>query len=90
VNDPGMAALVRYAASSVVGSENMVPYTCTAGEDFAEFAREVPSVFFFVGTGDREKGTDYPQHHPKFDIDEEALPAAVEILVRSALAFLGA
>lgn len=89
VNDPGMAALVRDAASSVVGSENMVPYTCTAGEDFAEFAREVPSAFFFVGTGNREKETDYPQHHPKFDIDEEALPAAVEILVRSSLAFLG-
>lgn len=88
VNDPAMAALVKGEAESIVGGENVVPYTCTAGEDFAEFAREVPSTFAFVGVGNAAKGTEYPQHHPKFDIDEEVLPLAVELFVRSAFSFL--
>lgn len=88
VNDPAMAAVVREAAVCIVGEGNIVPFVCTAGEDFAEFARSVPSAFAFVGTGNAAKGTDYPQHHPKFDVDEEALPAAAELFVRTSLAFL--
>ena len=88
VNDAAMAALVRSAAESIAGEEKVLPYRCTAGEDFAEFARDVPSAFAFVGTGNPAKNTAFPQHHPKFDIDEDALPLGVELFVRSALAFL--
>ena len=77
---PAMIAFLR--------TLGMAAEVTTAGEDFAEFARSVPSAFAFVGTGNAAKGTDYPQHHPKFDVDEEALPAAAELFVRSALAFL--
>jgi amidohydrolase len=27
----------------------------------------------------------YPHHHPKFDIDEEAIPAAIELMIQLAL-----
>jgi hypothetical protein len=39
-----------------------------AGEDFAEFAARVPSVFLFVGTCNKAKETCYPHHHPQFNI----------------------
>ncbi len=58
------------------------------GEDFSEFSNRVPSTFVFVGVGNKEKGTDYPHHHPKFNIDEDALAIGVEIHVRSALEYL--
>jgi len=32
-----------------------VLYMSTAGEDFSEFAEKVPSVFYFVGAGNKEK-----------------------------------
>ncbi len=38
--------------------------------------------------GNKEKGTDYPHHHPKFNIDEDALELGVEMHVRSALEYL--
>jgi amidohydrolase len=51
------------------------------GEDFAEYLRYVPGAFIYVGTGNRKKrDTLYPWHHAKFDIDEDALPKAVEVL----------
>ena len=58
------------------------------GEDFAEFSTRVPSVFCFVGVADKEKGTDYPHHHPKFNIDEDALSTGVEMHVRAAIRYL--
>lgn len=43
------------------------------GEDFAYFLEEKPGSFFFVNSGNKEKGIVYPHHHPKFDFDERAL-----------------
>lgn len=43
------------------------------GEDFAYFLQEKPGSFFFVNSGNAEKGIVYPHHHPKFDFDERAL-----------------
>ena len=84
-NDSKLTSKIRKIAEDLVGNENIVPYVTMAGEDFSEFTREIPSTFYFVGVGNKEKGTDYPHHHPKFNIDEDALAIGVEIHVRSAL-----
>ena len=87
-NDPDLTAKVRKTAAEVVGENNLVRYRCLAGEDFGIFTSHVPSVFYFVGTGNREKGTDYPHHHARFDLDEDVLKYGVEMHVKSALKFL--
>ncbi len=58
-----------------------------AGEDFSEFADRAPAVFYFLGAGNRQKRTDFPHHHPRFDIDEDVLITGVEINVKTALRF---
>ncbi|MHB1407441.1 MAG: M20 metallopeptidase family protein [Desulfitobacteriaceae bacterium] len=89
INDPALIGLVRQAAFETLGDEKLiVPYRSLAGEDFAEFTRRVPSVFYFVGIGNKEKETDYPHHHPRFNLDEDALAIGVEMHVRTALAYL--
>lgn len=87
-NDKEMTSIIRKIASDLVGEENLVPYQTMAGEDFSEFTIDIPSTFYFVGMGNKEKGTDYPHHHPKFNIDEDALETGVEMHVRSALEYL--
>ena len=57
-------------------------------QDFAEFSHEVPGVFSFIGIGNQEKGTTYPHHHPRFNLDEEMLSVGVEMHVKTALAYL--
>jgi amidohydrolase len=59
------------------------------GEDYAEFTKRVPGAFYFVGIANKEKGTDYPHHHPKFDIDEDALLVGAQMHVQSAIDYLG-
>lgn len=89
-NNPEMVERVRQSVIEALGDDSyIVPYMCMAGEDFAEFTHRVPSAFYFVGTGNKDKGTDYPHHHPKFNIDEDTLKIGVELHVRSTLNYLG-
>jgi amidohydrolase len=88
-NDPGMTDLVVKEASKIVGRENICPdMRMMVGEDFAEFARTVKSAFYFLGTGNPEKGSDLSHHHPRFTIDEDSLPLGVELHISTALSYL--
>ncbi len=91
VNDPVVTALVRNAAVASVG-EHMLDESedimSTGSDDMAEFLRAVPGCYFLVGSRNEEKGTHYQHHHPRFNIDEDALPISVEILTRATQDFL--
>lgn len=88
INNDDLAVMVRTVAEQIVSKDKIVPYVCMPGEDFAEFEQEAPGVFYFIGMGDRVKETDYPHHHPRFNIDEEVLSLGVEMHVRTALHYL--
>ena len=62
----------------------------TSSDDMAYFLQAVPGCYFLVGARNEEKGAHYPHHHPRFTIDEDAMPIAVEVLARAALNFLTA
>jgi amidohydrolase len=89
INDSEMIQFVRTAAAKVVDTEDrIVPFVTMVGEDFCEFANRVPSAFYFIGAGNKDKGADYPHHHASFNFDEAALSIGLEMHVRSALAYL--
>jgi amidohydrolase len=91
VNDAAMTELVRGAAVATVGERNVdsgIDVMSTGSDDMAEFLRAVPGCYFIVGANNPEKGAKYPHHHPRFNIDEDAMPIAVEALSRAAMAFL--
>ena len=82
-------AVVRAAVATVVGAENVIqPEPTMGGEDFAYFLQERPGCFFFVGSRNEARGLTYGHHHPRFDVDEAALPIGVEALAAVALAYL--
>jgi amidohydrolase len=86
VNDPGMADLVHEVARKTLGEGSVADLDpVMGGEDFAYFLREVPGAFLFFGMGD---GTQFPHHHPGFDIDEKALPQATLLMSALALQYL--
>jgi amidohydrolase len=56
-------------------------------EDFGCFLELAPGAMYTLGT--QKKGhEEYQLHHPKFDLDEHALPIGTAILAESALRFL--
>lgn len=88
VNDPETCALVRETAVELVGADNVVDFRTLGGEDMGDFLKRVPGCFFFVGAGNEAKGITAGHHHPAFDLDEDALPLGVELLVRAARRYL--
>ncbi len=89
-NAPGLVDLARRVAAEYTGDERSVTsgLRTMGGEDFAEFARLVPAVFYFIGSGNKEKRTDYSIHHPCFNIDEDALLTGTALHVRFAFEYL--
>lgn len=89
VNDPAMADIARQAAIEVVGEDHVRPQIPTmGGEDFSFFLEATPGCYFFVGTNNEERGLVWGHHHPRFDIDEEALGIGVEAMVRTVTGYL--
>jgi amidohydrolase len=90
VNDPAMTALVRKAAEQVVGTQGLYSGEgrASVSDDMAVFLEHVPGCYFTVGAGNAERGITAPHHNAAFDIDERALTIGLEVLARTALAYL--
>ncbi|KGM44562.1 amidohydrolase [Neobacillus niacini] len=49
------------------------------GEDFSYYLQKKPGAFIFVGmSGEKSQ---YPHHHPKFDLDEDVFPDAIKLFI---------
>jgi amidohydrolase len=91
VNDPSMTELVHQAAIASVGAEHVddsEEVMTTGSDDMAYFLDAAPGCYFIVGAHNEEKGAKYPHHHPRFNVDEDSLPIAVEVLTRATLDYL--
>ncbi|MBN2089281.1 amidohydrolase, partial [candidate division KSB1 bacterium] len=88
INDTRLYQLVDNAASEILGAQNIVQVSVPdmGAEDFAYYLEKVPGFFFRLGTRGRP-GTDFPIHHPKFDVDETAIPVGIKAFVWSVLKF---
>ena len=83
VNDAGMVDFIEKITAKTLGKERIKHIEpVMGGEDFAYYLKKVPGAFLFFGMGD---GTQYPHHHPGFDIDEKALPEAAYLMTALAL-----
>ena len=89
INNPELAHLAAAVARDVLGDGGkVISYASMASEDFSEFSARLPGVFIFLGCGNEEKECHYPHHNPRFNVDEDVLPAGVEMFVRMALSKL--
>jgi amidohydrolase len=90
VNNPEMCELVRRAAIPVIGAENIREKPVgLGGEDFSFVLERVPGAMFRLGTGNVDQGLTWGCHHPKFNVDEDALPLGVGLMTAVALQYLG-
>jgi metal-dependent amidase/aminoacylase/carboxypeptidase family protein len=60
------------------------------GEDFAFYQQRISGAFAFIGASHADWQTRHNVHHPKFKVDDEALPIGAALHVAMALEALGA
>jgi amidohydrolase len=91
INEPGIAGRVANTAAEVLpGSQIDTLFQTMGSEDMAFMMQQVPGCYFFVGSANEAKGLNASHHHPKFDVDEEALPRGVAIMTAAAYDILKA
>ena len=56
-----------------------LPIRLTA-EDFSYYSQEIPVCFFRLGVRNEEKGIVHGVHHPKFNIDNDALEIGIQMM----------
>jgi amidohydrolase len=91
VNDPDLTRRMLPVLERAAGAGKVreIPYV-TAAEDYSEFARRIPSVFFFVGSTPpgQDPALAPSNHSPLFYVDESSLEVGVRALLGLALEYL--
>jgi amidohydrolase len=91
VNEPSATALMAAAVRSALGPGSAVSTVQSlGGEDFAWYLDKVPGSMARLGVKPPGQELPHDLHQGSFDVDEAALPVAVQVLVATALAALSA
>ena len=87
-NNPDLTTRILPSLTAVAGAEGVHEIPLVMGaEDFSWYAREVPAVFFFVGsTGPEVDLANAPSNHsPLFKLDETALDVGLRAMLQLVL-----
>ncbi|MDG2165086.1 MAG: M20 family metallopeptidase [Flavobacteriales bacterium] len=85
-NDEILTENCIQSAKEYLGSENveLLDVRMTA-EDFSFFSQKIPACFFRLGVRNEDLGIVHEVHHPKFDIDKNAIKFGAGLMVYIAL-----
>jgi amidohydrolase len=84
-NDPELTSSFRKTAQNFLGESNVeeLPIRLTA-EDFSFYSQEVPVCFFRLGVRNEGENLTFGLHHPKFNIDDNALKIGMQMMALAA------
>lgn len=86
INDESCSTIAEETVRETFGEEALTKFPkITGSEDFSYFSNEREGVLCFVGTGTENY---YPHHHPKFAVDERALPISASMYAAYAVNYL--
>ena len=88
-NDEQLTQMIRAASIEYLGENNVVDLEARmTAEDFAYFARELPSCFYRLGIRNESKGIISNLHTPTFDVDESCLETGMGLMAWLAVSAL--
>jgi amidohydrolase len=84
-NDEKLTQIVEASAREAWGDDSVqiLPEPSLGAEDFSVYLEKTPGCMFRLGVGYHDK-TNYPLHHPKFEIDEDAIVTGVVTMAYAA------
>jgi amidohydrolase len=90
-NDETLTQIIEAATREAWGDESVqiLPEPSLGAEDFSVYLDNVPGCMFRLGVGYENK-TNYPLHHPKFEVDENSILTGVVTMAYAAYKYLQA
>lgn len=90
VNDASCWNEARSLGAAMLGEEALVELApVMGGEDFAYYGAHARACFVALGTRNERLGATFSVHHPRFMVDEDALPIGSALHAAYALRFVG-
>lgn len=90
LNDAEATARLRAVAERIIGPDRVLESAqMMGGDDMTLWLQRAPGCYAFVGAKGGDD-TSWPHHHPRFDLDEAALPLAVELFAEGIVDLLNA
>ena len=87
-NDKALSEIAKGSVGKVMGERAAIEIPkVMGGEDFSFYLEEKPGVFGLLG-GDHMDRENYPNHSPKFNPNEQALPLGAGVYAQFAIDFL--
>lgn len=86
-NDKTLTQIIESATREAWGdgSVYILPEPSLGAEDFSVYLDRVPGCMFRLGVGHKDKNKiNYPLHHPKFEVDEDAIVTGVVAMAYAA------
>jgi amidohydrolase len=88
-NDYSLTQLLQSSAEEAWGCDRVqvLPEPSLGAEDFSVYLDYAPGSMFRLGVGFKDRTTNYPLHHPLFEVDESAIIMGVVTMAYSAYRF---
>ncbi|MEO0013128.1 MAG: hypothetical protein RLZZ535_1517 [Cyanobacteriota bacterium] len=85
LNDKTLTQIIESATREAWGDESVqiLPEPSLGAEDFSVYLDNVPGCMFRLGVG-HDNQINYPLHHPKFEVDEDAILTGVVTMAYAA------
>ena len=90
-NDPALTAQMVPSLEKAAGKQKVIQIPAVTGsEDFSEFQKKVPGLFFFVGAmPPNQDPNTVPSHHtPDFMIDESAMLTGLKAMLNVTMDYM--
>ncbi|REK25601.1 MAG: amidohydrolase [Planctomycetota bacterium] len=86
VNDADCWSLAKQLAGELTSPDRVHELDAVmGGEDFAFYTEQIPGCFVAIGVRNEQQGAIFNVHHPKFKVDEDALPLGTALHVGFAM-----
>ncbi|WP_246027667.1 M20 metallopeptidase family protein [Lysinibacillus antri] len=82
INDTELSLEIEKVVSEYFGDDAILRNSpIMVGEDFSAYLTKVPGIFVGVGAAFEDETLNYPHHHPKFAINENALENGLKLFI---------
>ncbi|WP_404653255.1 amidohydrolase [Raoultella terrigena] len=89
INEERSARLAQSVIREAFGDDALFSEKpTTGGEDFSFYMQDIPGCFALLGSGNKEKGSDYAHHHGCFNIDEQVMKTGAGLYAQYAWRYL--
>lgn len=90
INNDGVVEIIKEIGEDLLGHENVKikEFPSLGADDFAFFLEKVEGAYYYLGSGNKEKGWTASIHNEKFIVDEDSIKVGVLMQMKTMMRLL--